>query len=71
MLERVRTGAKPTWFDSDKCFIDGHWVEPHSGQRLPLEDPSRGVEIGEIARGEASDIDAALDLILRLGGRLL
>ena len=51
MLERVRTSAKPTWFDSDKCFIDGRWVEPQSGQRLPIEDPSRGVEIGEIARG--------------------
>src|ERR1700756_2973128 len=59
MLERVRTSAKPTWFDSDKCFIDGRWVEPQSGRSLPLEDPSRGVEIGEIARGEAADIEAA------------
>src|SRR5580693_2757879 len=61
MLERVRTSARPTWFDSDKCFIDGRWVEPQSGQRLPLEDPSRGVEIGEIARGTAADIDAAVE----------
>ena len=59
--ERVRTSAKPIWFDSDKCFIDGRWIEPQSGRRLPLEDPSRGVEIGEIARGEAADIDAAVD----------
>jgi hypothetical protein len=35
MLERVRTSAKPTWFDSDKCFIDGRWVDPQSGRRLP------------------------------------
>ncbi len=61
MLERVRTNAKPTWFDSDKCFIDGRWVEPQSGERLPVEDPSRGVEIGEIARGTAADVDAAVD----------
>jgi aldehyde dehydrogenase (NAD+) len=61
MLERVRTSAKPTWFDSDKCFIDGRWVEPQSGERLPVEDPSRGVEIGEIARGTAADVDAAVD----------
>src|ERR1700723_3705306 len=61
MLERVHTSAKPTWFDSDKCFIDGRWVEPQSGKRLPVEDPSRGVEIGEIARGGADDIDAAVD----------
>ena len=54
---------------SDKCFIDGRWVEPQSGQRLPIEDPSRGVEIGEIARGEAADIDAAVDAAERaLGG---
>src|SRR6201996_4191025 len=69
MLERVRASAKPTWFDSDKCFIDGRWVEPQSGRRLPLEDPSRGVEIGEIARGEAADIDAAVEAAERaLGG---
>jgi aldehyde dehydrogenase (NAD+) len=61
MLERVRTSAKPTWFDSDKCFISGRWVEPQSGQRLPIEDPSRGVEIGEIARGESADINAAVE----------
>ena len=61
MLERVRTSAKPTWFDTDKCFIDGRWVEPISGQRLPIEDPSRGVEIGEIARGQAADINAAVE----------
>jgi aldehyde dehydrogenase (NAD+) len=61
MLERVRTSAKPTWFDSDKCFIDGRWVDPQSGRRLPIEDPSRGVEIGEIARGESGDIDAAVE----------
>src|ERR1700735_686445 len=61
MLERVNTSAKPTWFDSDKCFIDGRWVEPQSRQRLPIEDPSRGVEIGAIARGEAADINAAVE----------
>jgi aldehyde dehydrogenase (NAD+) len=61
MLERVRTSAKPTWFDSDKCFIDGRWVDAQSGKRLPIEDPSRGVEIGEIARGEAADVDAAVE----------
>jgi aldehyde dehydrogenase (NAD+) len=69
MLERVRTSAKPTWFDSDKCFIDGRWVEPQSGQRLTVEDPSRGVGIAEIARGEAADIDAAVEAAERaLGG---
>ena len=61
MLERVRTSANPAWFPTDKCFIGGRWVEPESGETLPVEDPSRGVEIGEIARGEAPDIDAAVE----------
>ena len=61
MLERVRTSANPAWFPTDKCFIGGRWVEPESGRTLPVEDPSRGVEIGEIARGEAPDIDAAIE----------
>src|SRR5258708_27448001 len=61
MLDGVRRSAKPSWFDSAKCFIDGRWVEPQSRQRLPIEDPSRGVEIGEIARGKAADIDAAVE----------
>lgn len=50
----------PVWFDVDKCFIDGRWVAPSTGETLPLEDPSRGVEIGRIARGGAADIDAAV-----------
>jgi len=61
MLERISPAAKPAWFETDKCFIGGRWVEPQSGRTLPIEDPSRGVEIGEIARGEAADIDAAVE----------
>ena len=61
MLQRTPAIAKLTWFDSDKCFIGGRWVEPQSGERLPIEDPSRGVEIGGIARGKGADIDAAVE----------
>jgi len=61
MLERISVAEKPTGFEPDKCFIGGRWVEPRSGRTLPLEDPSRGVEIGAIARGEAADIDAAVE----------
>ncbi len=50
----------PVWFDIDKCYIDGRWVAPSTGQYLPLEDPSRGVEVGRIARGGAADVDAAV-----------
>ncbi len=52
--------SKLAWFETDKCFIDGRWVAPKSGERLPLEDPSRGVEIGVIARGKSADVDAAV-----------
>ena len=52
---------KIAWFDTDKCFVGGRWIGAQSGQRLPIEDPSRGTEIGEIARGTAADVDAAVE----------
>ena len=55
------TASKLTWFDAGKCFIGGRWVRPRSSGSLPIEDPSRGIEIGEIARGTAADIDAAVE----------
>jgi len=27
MLERVSKASKLTWFDADKCFVDGRWVK--------------------------------------------
>jgi aldehyde dehydrogenase (NAD+) len=52
---------KPAWFETDKCFIDGRWVAPRSGAQLPVEDPSRGVTIGAIARAGKADIEAAVE----------
>ncbi|MDF1804043.1 aldehyde dehydrogenase family protein [Thalassovita sp.] len=49
------------WFDPSKCLIGGTWVASAGGQVLPLMDPSTGAQIGEIARGQAADIDAAID----------
>jgi aldehyde dehydrogenase (NAD+) len=69
MLQRSPAAEKLTWYATDKCFIGGRWVEPQSGRRLPVEDPSRGVEIGEIARGGAADVDAGVAAAERaLGG---
>ncbi|MBZ0130724.1 MAG: aldehyde dehydrogenase family protein [Rhodobacteraceae bacterium] len=48
------------WYPTDKCFIDGAWQTPASGATLPLENPSTGQIIGQIARGNADDIDAAV-----------
>ena len=69
ILDSSRVSQALTWFPIDKCLIDGRWVEPQSRQRLPIEDPSRGVEIGAIARGKAADIDAAVEAASQaLGG---
>jgi len=48
------------WYPTDKCFIDGAWVAPVGGETLPIENPSTGEVIGEIARGTKADIDAAV-----------
>jgi aldehyde dehydrogenase (NAD+) len=49
------------WYPTDKCFIDGQWQAPFSGETLALENPSTGQEIGRIARGGKADVDAAVD----------
>lgn len=48
------------WFDPEKCLIAGKWISCASGDSLPLMNPSNGERIGAIARGRASDIDAAV-----------
>ncbi|WP_375174364.1 aldehyde dehydrogenase family protein [Pseudooceanicola sp.] len=53
------------WFDPAQCLIGGEWVAPAGGGTLPLHDPSTGAEIGAIARGGASDIDAAVEAATR------
>jgi len=48
------------WFDPSKCFIGGQWVAASGNDTLPLENPSDGTTICEIARGRAADIDRAV-----------
>ncbi|MEL6800122.1 MAG: aldehyde dehydrogenase family protein [Pseudomonadota bacterium] len=48
------------WFDPAQIYVDGRWRAPEGGGRLALEDPSTGQGIGEIAGGQAADIDAAV-----------
>jgi len=48
------------WFDPSKCLIGGRWVAAAGGDTLPLIDPSTGDEIGQIARGRAADVEAAV-----------
>ncbi len=43
-----------------KLLIDGKWVEPASGRRFAVYDPSNGQQIAEVAEGGAEDIAAAV-----------
>lgn len=48
------------FFDPTLCFIGGAWVRPAGRDTLPVEDPSTGATVAAIARGTATDIDAAV-----------
>lgn len=48
------------WFDPAKCFIGGQWVAPTGGKTIPIENPSTGEVIAQLARGTSEDIDAAV-----------
>ncbi|NUU01259.1 aldehyde dehydrogenase family protein [Herbaspirillum robiniae] len=41
-------------------FIDNRWVEPASGESIPVVDPSDGQVFESIARGNEADIDRAV-----------
>ncbi len=47
-------------FQTDLMLIDGQWRATADGSTLPVEDPSTGLEIGRLARGNAADVDAAV-----------
>lgn len=41
-------------------FIDGAWRRPASGEKLPIENPSRRETVCEIGRGAGTEIDLAV-----------
>jgi aldehyde dehydrogenase (NAD+) len=47
-------------FDSRELFIGGQWREAERNEVLPLENPSDGSLLGEIARGRLADVEAAV-----------
>ena len=58
---RPTSGQVPNlWFDPGKVFVGGSWTAPDSGDALPLENPSTGETVGEIARGTGRDVDDAV-----------
>ncbi|MDR6958801.1 aldehyde dehydrogenase (NAD+) [Pseudomonas brassicacearum] len=43
-----------------KFYIDGHWVEPHSFDRLPVINPATEQAFSEIALGDLTDVESAV-----------
>jgi aldehyde dehydrogenase (NAD+) len=41
-------------------YIGNAWVAPANGERIPVIDPSNGQTVGELARGNRDDVDAAV-----------
>ncbi len=52
--------VRPLEIDPSLCLIAGAWVPPEGGATLSLTNPSDGTVLCNIARGTASDIDAAV-----------
>lgn len=48
----------PLWFDPTEILIGGQWRKTR--ETLPVENPSTGAEMAQIARGSSSDIDEAV-----------
>ncbi len=47
-------------FDTTPVFVGGRWRACASGETLPLLNPSDGTLLAQIARGNAADVDAAV-----------
>jgi aldehyde dehydrogenase (NAD+) len=47
-------------FDTTQVFIGGRWHAGSNGETLPLLNPSDGSPLAKIARGDAADVDAAV-----------
>ena len=47
-------------FDTSQVFIAGAWRACDGGRTLPLHNPSDGALLAHIARGSATDVDAAV-----------
>ncbi len=47
-------------FDTTPVFVGGRWRPCASGETLPLMNPSDGTLLAQIARGNAADVDAAV-----------
>jgi len=48
------------WIDPSCCLIDGAWQRSSSGELIQLTNPSNGDSICQVSRGNAADIDNAV-----------
>jgi succinate-semialdehyde dehydrogenase/glutarate-semialdehyde dehydrogenase len=44
-----------------QLFINGHWREGAGARRLPVQNPATGIELGQVACAETSDLAEAAD----------
>ena len=59
--DRPSTALKAPFAARYDNFIGGHWVAPKAGRYFENISPVTGKVVGEIARSDAADVDAALD----------
>lgn len=59
VTEQTRPAAA-TNYSHAKMLIDGNWVDSLSGDTLSVENPAKRVPIGDIPRGNAADVDRAV-----------
>ena len=52
---------RPLDLDPSNCFIGGNWLASDSGETIDLLNPSDGTKLCAIAKGNAEDIDRAVN----------
>jgi phenylacetaldehyde dehydrogenase len=61
-LPQVKIAATRAFLDGPprRLLIGGRWQEATGGGLFPAEDPATGLQLAQVARGTAADVDAAV-----------
>ena len=59
--DRTDAAMKPPFAARYDNFIDGRWLAPRAGRYFDNVSPITGAVVGQIARSQAEDVEAALD----------
>lgn len=57
--------ALPAFRDHYGQFIDGEWVDGHSGETIPLRNPATNEVLARIPAGDSVDVDRAIEAAQR------